>query len=711
MTRNSGKPSIGNILLGFYRRYDLPLLCCLLLLSIIVAFAPSLRNDFVNYDDPDYVTENEHVQRGLSWEGARWAFSTTEASNWHPLTWLSHMADCQMFGLHSWGHHLTSAILHALNTCLVLLVLRRMTGALWRSLFVAALFGLHPLHVQSVAWVAERKDVLSTLFFLLTIWAYASYVTSVRCRVSSEERLSRCTFGALMSYALALVFFALALMSKPMVVTLPFVLLLLDYWPLQRWQPFRAIAVDGTNQAKVKLWKLVLEKVPFFALAAAGSVITFLVQKDSGALKKLTGMGSFIARSENALIGYCRYLGKVFYPVKLAVFYPFRSAWPVAEVVLAACLLIGVCALVIALRGNRRYLLVGWFWYLGTLVPTIGLVQVGGHSIADRYTYIPLIGVFILLAWASYDFARQWSYGRSALAVISMAVILLSAGLTRWQLGFWHDSETLFRHSLAVTEDNALARVNLGAAIGQKSPPEALKQLEMALRLVPDDPDLQFTVGNALIRIGYPHQAIIALEASLAVDPGQGRCRLALGKALEKAGLLDQAIVQYREAVRIKPGLLDTHNDLGLALCNKGEFEQAIKQFEQALRLDPNSADTHNFLGFALGQAGRAEEAIRHYEYALKLNPRFAEAYSRLGVVFLGQGRLDDAVQQFQQALKADPKYADAHVNWGVALYRKGDLEGAANQFRQALALDPTDEHARKNLKAIIAKKGGSAVP
>jgi len=378
---------------------------------------------------------------------------------------------------------------------------------------------------------------------------------------------------------------------------------------------------------------------------------------------------------------------------------------------LAACLLLGVSALVIAQRRQRPYVLVGWFWYLGTLVPAIGLVQVGAHSMADRYTYVPLIGVFILLAWGSYDLASHWRYGRHALVVVAIPVIVLSAAVTNWQLGFWRDSETLFRRALAVTEDNALARVNLGVAIGQKSPVDALKQFERALTLVPDDADLQYTVGKALFQIGYLHQSIIALGASLAVDPRQTPCRLLLGKVLEKAGRLDEAILQYREAIKIRFDLLDAHNDLGLALCRKGEFGEAIERFEVALKLEPNSAKTHNFLGFALAEAGRAQDAIGHYEYALKLDPDFAEAYSRLGVVFLGQGKLEEASQQFQKALKADSRYADAHLNWGVALYRKGDLDEAAKQFRQALELDPGNERALKNLNAILAKMAKSPVP
>ncbi len=379
------------------------------MLTVTVVFLPSLRNDFVNYDDPEYVTDNPHVQSGLSWEGIRWAFATNAASNWHPMTWLSHMADCQIFGQKSWGHHLTSVILHALNTGLLFLVLRGMTGALWRSMFVACLFGLHPLHVQSVAWVAERKDVLSALFWMLALWAYSRYaaekqkfgkpkaeiteginqrrLTSTATRegkASSSTPLPRSTdtekhpLPTSIFYILSLFCFALGLMSKPMVVTLPFVLLLLDYWPLKRLQLCRAIGTPSPafSQSKPNPWSLLLEKIPFFALAATASIVTFVIQKDSGAMRRLGGTFSLAARVDNAVVAYCRYLGKFFYPIKLAAFYPHPGAWPAIEVVFAVCLLLGVSAAAIVLRRQRPYVLVGWLWYIGTLVPAIGVVQV-----------------------------------------------------------------------------------------------------------------------------------------------------------------------------------------------------------------------------------------------------------------------------------------------------------------------------------------------
>jgi tetratricopeptide (TPR) repeat protein len=404
-------------------------------------------------------------------------------------------------------------------------------------------------------------------------------------------------------------------------------------------------------------------------------------------------------------------LGKSFYPIKLAVFYPHPGVWPTVQVVLAASLLLGLSAVAIGLRRQRPYLLVGWLWYLGTLVPVIGIVQSGAQSIADRYSYIPLIGVFLSLVWGAADLATRWHYRSSNVAVAAMVVLLLCAAVTRWQIGFWADSETLFRRALSVTRDNPLARLNLGVALAQKGSPESLDQLKAALRLRPHDPDLQFMVGNAMVAAGYHVEAISPLQESLAVEPGRAQCHLVLGEALEKTGHPDEAILHYREALRFKPELLDAHNNLGLALCNKTQFGEAIEQFKQALTLAPNSPETHNFLAFALAQAGQTDEAISEYRCAIKLKPEFAEAYSRLGVVFLMTGKFDEAIDQFRRALALKPDYADAYVNLGVALSNQGDLDGAAEQFRLALAREPNHEIARKYLDFVLSKKRGSAPP
>ena len=437
-------------------------ICIGLFLLVLCTFWPSLGNGFVNYDDDLYVAANGHVQSGLSWAGARWAFCTPVAANWHPATILSHMLDCQLFGLKPWGHHLTSVWLHAVNTVLVFLVFRRMTGALWRSLLVAALFGLHPLRVESVAWVAERKDVLSTFFFMLTLWAYVRYAQESKVQSPKSK----------VAYVLALVFFACGLMSKPMLVTLPFVLLLLDYWPLGRnaecGMRNAEPGAGGKVQGRTWPWmKLVREKAPFFLLAAIASAVTLITQHRAKALATVENI-RLIDRLANALVSYCRYLAKFLWPAKLAVFYPEPVKWPTATVLLAGLLLLGISIMAVALRHRHRYLPVGWLWSLGTLVPVIGLVQVGAQAMADRYTYVPLIGVALLLVWGMHELTSRWQFRAVLLSAAAAAGMILCVALTRRQIGHWRDTETLFRHALAVTDDNWVAHHNLGDALEKR---------------------------------------------------------------------------------------------------------------------------------------------------------------------------------------------------------------------------------------------------
>jgi hypothetical protein len=449
-----------------------PLVCLGLALAVLVVFLPATRHEFVNYDDLEYVTQNGHVQAGLMWESVAWALSSTQASNWHPLTWLSHMLDCQLYGLKAGGHHLTNLLLHAVNTLLLFLVLRQMTGATWRSAFVAALFGLHPLHVESVAWVAERKDVSSTLFWMLTLWTYALYVArgegggargeggasnlrSAQHATQITRPSSGLTQSATLHYSLALVCFALGLMAKPMLVTLPFVLLLLDYWPLGRLQ-------RSTSNAQLPMIRrLIYEKLPFFALALASSLVTFVVQRKGGAVSSLTTL-SVGARIANAAVSYARYLGKTFWPDNLSVLYPHPGHWLVWQVAGAGLLLAGGTAGALALRRRRPYLPVGWLWYVGTLVPVIGLVQVGIQSMADRYMYVPAIGVFIMLAWGLWDLTAGWRGQRVALATGGAVALACCGAVTRSQVGYWTNSETLFRRAVQVTKKNYLAYNNLG---------------------------------------------------------------------------------------------------------------------------------------------------------------------------------------------------------------------------------------------------------
>jgi tetratricopeptide (TPR) repeat protein len=638
-------------------------LSAILFLLVLAAFSPSLRNDFINYDDDFYVTENIHVQRGLTWESAKWAFQSAAASNWHPLTWLSHMMDCEMFGLKPWGHHLTSVLFHGVNTVLVFLALRGLTWALWRSFIVAALFGLHPLHVESVAWVAERKDVLSAFFWLLTMWAYGKYAGKFDVGRSTLD--VRCSKSKIY-YTLALLFFALGLMSKPMVVTLPCVLLLLDYWPLKRnaapapergLQPASTQDDAGASGFLQRLWKglalkrhkcrapgtapecissaswarLTLEKIPFFLLAAAASVVTYAAQKGGGAT--WSGL-PLSARLENAPVSYCRYLWKMFWPTKLAVFYPHPGHWPTVAVLLSVLLLAGVTLVVFLMRRESPYLVVGWLWFVGTLVPVIGLVQVGEQAMADRYMYLPSIGLFVMFAWGLFDLTKGWHDRATVLSAVGAVTVILCAILTHQQAGYWKNSRTLFEHTLAVTERNATACLHVGSVL---------------------------------------------LE--------------------EKK--LDEAMGRFQEALKVKPDFADAHGQLGVAFYLQGRRDDAIRELQAAILLDPGYAPAHFNLGVALTGKNRLDEAISQFQAALKRRPEYAEAHNGLGVALSNQGRADDAISQFEQAISLKPDYAAAHCNLGVALASQGRRAEAIAQFTRALQLQPDYPQAERQLRAL----------
>jgi tetratricopeptide (TPR) repeat protein len=712
----------------------------ILVVLVLVTYLPSIGNEFVNYDDGVYVTANIHIQSGFSLETLRWAFGNYEVGNWHPLTWLSHMLDCQLFGLKSWGHHLTNVLFHALNTLLLFLAFRQMTGAPWRSFFVAALFGLHPLHVESVAWVAERKDVLSGFFFTLTIWAYARGVLNVECR--GPDNAARSTLHALRFYALAILFFALGLMSKPMLVTMPFVLLLLDYWPLGRVSSVecRVSSEAGNNPSHIthhasRILRLLLEKIPFLALSFASCAITFLVQSRAGAMDKMGGLPA-AARLANALVAYCRYLWKLIWPVNLAVFYPHPGHWPAAVVAGAALLLVGITVVAIRSRRQRPWLFVGWLWFLGTLVPVIGLVQVGLQSMADRYTYIPAIGIFAALVWQ----AAAWSqtgpsqtgltahFASSGAAVI----LLLCAGLSFRQLTFWKNSEKLFRHALAVTpENNYIAHNNLGLAFNQQGRyaeaadefqlafaarsfnlratrvyAEQAQQFKTALKSQPEDAELHERLGYALIKQNRFEQGMAEYEQAFRLRPEALDQRSAYGTLLLNCSRYDDAITQFREVLKLAPANAEANNGLGEALLRKGRIDEAITQLTQTIKLVPDSARAHANLGIALSLKGRLDEAITQYQEALKLKPDDANVLNNLGLALQSQGRLDEALAQLRRAVELNPAAADAHNNLGMALARKGRLEEANHEFAEALKIKPNDPKAHNNLGLGLSRLG-----
>ncbi len=693
-----------------------------------VVFWPATRNDFVNFDDSDYVQSNLQVQKGLTWENVGWAFCHTVSSNWHPVTMLSHMLDCQIYGINPWGHHLTSVLLHSLNTLLLFLLLRRLTGTIWRSAWVAALFAVHPLHVESVAWVAERKDVLSTCFGFLALLFYTRYAQRERfASPKGKSGPSERPFLRSRDYWIACGCFALGLMSKPMLVTLPCVLCLLDYWPLGRFQA-------GWS------WPLLVEKVPFFLLAAASSVVTYLVQWKEGAVQALYSL-SFGIRCENAVISYCRYLLKLIWPTDLAVFYPYPGHWPLKWVLPALMLLTGLSVAFWLRRRRNPFLLVGWLWFVGTLVPVIGLVQAGEQSIADRYMYIPSVGIFILIGWGMFALSQRWHLAPAIFALAGSVAVILCSVRTRQQIGYWRNSETLFRHALQVTDNNDVAHNNLGTALfaqgqtnaaitqfqealrinqdyaeahmnlgdllstkGQTAP--ALHELQQAVQLKPDFVDAHYNFGSLLLKCGQFDAGVEQLMLALHFRTNNAESCDALGDLLIKNDQTNAAIAQFREAVRLRPDDAQFHYKLGNLLARDDQPDEAIGQFKAAIRIKPDFADACNNLGSLLLKKGRTDEAINLFQEAIRVRSNYALAHYNLGDSYLKNKQIGAAIDQFQTAIKLDPDLASAHFYLGVALTDQNQNGAAISQFQDTIRLQPDYAVAHDKLGIALGATG-----
>jgi len=586
-----------------FRKYRDLLICIVISAAILVVYWQVQHYDLIPLDDIDYITGNPYVKAGLTRDSIVWAIADIHTGYWHPLTWVSHMVDYQLFKSRVGGHHWTNVIFHILNSILLYAVLKRMSGSAWKSAFVAGLFAVHPLNVESVAWVSERKNVLCTFFWFMGMWSYAHYV----------ERPTP------YRYCLILMTFSLGLMSKPMIVTFPFTLLLLDYWPMGRLNSWKMLP------------RLVSEKIPLFMLAAIVGIITFLSSLHGDvtiAVDKLP----ISDRLANAGVSYVKYLEKMFWPQNLAVFYPYSREFSSFQISADFLLLSVISCLAIFLGHKYRYALTGWLWYLGTLVPVIGLIQVGKQAMADRYAYVPMIGLFIIIAWGIPDLLGGWPRRKIIFVVSSVAVMSSLMICTFLQVRYWQNGVTLFEHALRVTDMNSRVHHNLGVALTNTGKfNEAVYHFAYAMRLEPE------YAGP----YGY------------------------MGIALSMQGKTDEAMVYYREALRIKPDDEITQNNLGVALSGKGKFDEAIVHFQQALRIRPDYPRANLNMAGALAAQGKMEEAIGYYEKALKLDRENAVIHNHLGLALADIGRDQEAIGHFQEALKIDPYYQDAINNLG----------------------------------------------
>ncbi|HTD24196.1 MAG TPA: tetratricopeptide repeat protein [Terriglobales bacterium] len=597
------------------------LLVSLLLIAVtLLLYAPLKEHKFINYDDPAYVTSNLRVQQGLSWKNVIWSFKTTSVANWHPLTWIFYLLDCQLFGLNPAGHHFTNLLLHVINVVVLFLLLHRGTGALWRSAFVAALFALHPLNVESVAWVAELKNVLSTLFWLLTIWVYGWYARNVNWK----------------RYLVVVVLFALGLMAKPMLVTLPFVLLLLDYWPLQRMR--LGHSQDSNPQSK-DFFALILEKVPLILLSVASSVITVIAQKSGGALAPASAI-PLRARIFNALFAYADYIVKMFWPQNLAVFYPIPThGYPWWQLTVATLLIAVITAIVLKAR-DRRYLLVCWLWYLGTLVPVIGLVQVGGQSMADRYAYVPLIAIFLMIVWSAAEWAMGRKFLQHALSVAAICILIVISLAARHQIIQWHDDFILFTNILKNSPRNPIAHNNLGTALANSGRlDEAAPHFYAAEVINPQDAEVHYNLGRYFLQKGKPDQAIPEYGLCLYWTGNQtlaAKARFDLGLAFSQTHQVEQAKANYRAAIKLNTESPQAYVNLGVILYSEKKTDEAMGLFTQALQVQQDAL-AYFWMGRILQDENKLPEALKAYRAALTASPNLVMAQHNIDSILQTQ--------------------------------------------------------------------------
>jgi len=662
------------------------LICLLLAVVTLFVYVQVWQHDFVDFDDDIYVTSNRYVREGLTIEGLKWSlgFDNEKRTYWHPVTWLSHMLDVQIFGFFAGGHLMTNVGLHLLNTLLFFLVFKRWTEFIWPAAVAAAIFALHPIAVESVAWVAARKNLLSSFFWMMTILMYGRY--------TERPGLAR--------YLTVVLTYILGLMTKPMLVTLPFVLLLMDYWPLGRMGLERTTVSQRTG-----LFRLIAEKIPLLALAILCIALSMSSLQGHNTLMPY-GVVPMGLRIDNALVSYAAYIGKLFWPVELSVFYPFPKSFPLWQPVAASLLLLGVTLAIWRLHRRKPYLIVGWLWYLGTMVPVIGLVQAGlWPAMADRFAYIPFVGLYIIIAWGCADAFVVKRPSRIFFLLCASFVMILAAR-TWVQTGYWKNSLTLFTHAIQLDENNIIARNNIGKSLIEEGRVvEAVQNYRDALRYHPNYVSAHKNLGAALALLGQTDEAIMHLFEALRIDPRLADAHYNLGNIFSERGRPEEAIRHYNEALRLDPEYFEAHNNLANLLVDLGRYDDAVRHFEAAVRINPLYAKAHNNLGAALFRKNRLKEAIYHYRAAIGLSPDYAEAYNNLGVALKKQGHLDMAVSHYKKALQLEPQYGEAHFNLGLAMASAGKIDRAAVHFEEALRIKPDDIkllHQREKTRALL---------
>jgi tetratricopeptide (TPR) repeat protein len=753
-------------------RKQIPLIYLLLTAAAIIAFQQVSQCDFINYDDDIYVTENIHIRDGITTQAIRWAFTTGYAANWHPVTWMSHMLDVQLFGLKPRWHHLTNLLFHIANTLLIFFIFHRMTKAPWKSAFVAALFALHPLHVQSVAWVSERKDVLSTFFWMLATVAYIHYVEhrteDGRQRSEDGEKWTGILRfpSSVFRYLAVFIFFALGLMAKPVLVTLPFTLLLLDYWPLQRFEqkkqaqeirteaskqgagtpasagvtssrrksggkrgPLSADERKGesgkkrTGQGMVEeekpaahknQWALVrpllLEKIPLLALAALSCIVTYFAQKKGGAVVSFEGIPTGV-RIANAWVSYIIYIGKTIWPNNLAVFYPHPGLRPLWQVLGAVLFLGAVTFAVIRTAKRFPYLAMGWLWFAGTLVPVIGIVQVGVQAMADRYTYIPLIGLFVMAAWGIPELLKKWRYRKEALFALS-ALILPCFFIVTWsQVGYWRNSIALFDYALRVTSHNVLiqrARGSVYDKMGNYT--KAIEDYDRAIEINPKYAEAYNDRGITYGKLGNYRRAIEDYDRAIEIYPKYASAYLNRGAAYSELGNQGQAISDYDRGVEFDPENADAYDSRGAAYAKLGDHRKAISDYDRAIEINPKHAGAYNGRGAAYYKLGNRNQALSDYDRAIEISPEYAEAYYNRGVLCQGLGKYRQAIENYNTAIEIAPENAEAYIDRGVAYGKLGDYRQAISDFAMAIEINPKHAEAYYNRAVAYAKLGNNTM-